>query len=379
MGVNDAGLAIGNEAVFTRVPVAERGLTGMDLVRLALERAGDARSGVALIAELLETHGQGGPGGHRDKRFAYHNSFLLADPEQAWVLETAGHAWAAARVRGVRAISNGLTLRDDWDLAADGLASRARDAGRAPGKGKLDFTATFADPLITLAAAARQRRGCTEAALRRHEGRIDVGSVARALRQHGPEDRPERSAGAVFGTVCAHASWLPTRRAGQTTGALIAHLSGSQPTSFVTATAATCTSTFKPVWLDSGLPDSLGPAPGDRASAASLWWRHERLHRRALADLGAFLRDFASERDALEMSTIARAIERRRDDVGARRELTRDAFDASERFSEAWLRRLGESPGLPGPLYSRYWAALDRASGLFESASGRLENSSPGI
>src|SRR5690606_5706127 len=94
MGANDAGVVIGNEAVFTDAGKGERSLLGMDLVRLGLERGGTAEEAVAVMVDLLERFGQGGPCSFEHPRFTYHNSFLVADPDGAIVLETAGRAHA---------------------------------------------------------------------------------------------------------------------------------------------------------------------------------------------------------------------------------------------------------------------------------------------
>src|SRR5512133_3861278 len=56
MGLNEHGVAIGNEAIFTRVPFeTSPGLIGMDLMRLALERSKSALDALHVITDLLET------------------------------------------------------------------------------------------------------------------------------------------------------------------------------------------------------------------------------------------------------------------------------------------------------------------------------------
>jgi secernin len=109
MGANEFGVVIGNEAVWTKEPIAKTGLLGMDLIRLALERADTARGALDVITDLLTTHGQGGVCDIHYPSASYHNSFLIADPGAAWVLETADRYWAAKKVEDVYSISNLLT------------------------------------------------------------------------------------------------------------------------------------------------------------------------------------------------------------------------------------------------------------------------------
>ena len=88
IGINDHGLVIGNEAVFSRVPANKKpALLGMDLLRAALERAATPRAAVQVVIDLLEEFGQGGNCEQDGIRY-YHNSFIMASAEDAWLLET---------------------------------------------------------------------------------------------------------------------------------------------------------------------------------------------------------------------------------------------------------------------------------------------------
>ncbi len=134
-GVNERGVAIGNEAIWTTAPRQQLGLLGMDLIRLGLERGGTAREALDVMTALLEKHGQGGSPRHNDPKAAcYDSSFILADPGEAWVLETSGRDWAARRIQGVYSISNAPCLGSDFELASGALRGRkgldfARDLG----------------------------------------------------------------------------------------------------------------------------------------------------------------------------------------------------------------------------------------------------------
>ena len=61
MGINDQGVVIGNEAVFTKSKGKKQAkLLGMDLLRLALELSATAMQAVEVIIKNIQEFGQGG-------------------------------------------------------------------------------------------------------------------------------------------------------------------------------------------------------------------------------------------------------------------------------------------------------------------------------
>lgn len=227
-GVNEAGLAVGNEAVFTTTNPSSYppALVGMDLVRLALERARTAAEGVEVITALLEHHGQGGsghdPGPDGATAWPYWSSFLLADPVDAWVLETSADAWEAEQVATTRAISNRLTI----------------DA----------FSATHRDTSPELAAFIDPRWEASKAAL---ANPLDVAAARAHLRSH--------VGGADGWTICMHAEGMEA-----TTAALVAELPRDRRPVARFLLGSPCRSLFVPVLV--GHP--LGQVPAWERFAA---------------------------------------------------------------------------------------------------------------
>jgi hypothetical protein len=263
MGVNEHGVAIGNEAVFTRAPLDEDGLLGMDLLRLGLERGASAEESAAVIVDLARRFGQGGRAGYSNPSFRYHSSFLVADRREAWVVETAGREAATERIsRGARAISNALTLPS---LAGAGRALHAR------------------------IACARTRRTRLESLAAKLGSPLEA---MMALSDHGTEEGPDYHwLNGAMSAPCVHAGGLLA--ASQTTASWLSVLDASGDRHWATATAAPCISLFRPLSLsrrhDCGRPCG---AP-DRFS---LWWRFEGLHRSLLRSMPALPEGFAASR-----------------------------------------------------------------------------------
>ena len=363
MGANEKGVVIGNEAVFTRMPMDKGGgLTGMDLLRLALERSATAPQALEIIAGLLSDHGQGGICGYEDKRFAYHNSFIIADPREGWVLETAGPLWAAVKVRDFYAISNALTIGEEFDEFHPDLIDTARQKGWLKTGKTFHFARCYSDWLYTTFSAAGQRRDRSLELIRSVKGKMNTASAAHILCDHRQDDyRPDSHF--LGNRICAHAANKLTRNAMQTTGSLVAHLSTETQTYWATGTAAACTSVFKPIWFEGPVLPDLGIAPGNRFDPDSLWWHHEKLHRSILLSYADRIKPYSAERDRLQNLFIQDAAEI---SAGARAGLTQHAFAKARDFTDQWIQNFkNQSVANKAKwLYRQYWHSQNKGSGL---------------
>jgi dipeptidase len=362
MGANEKGVAIGNESVFTKVPMDKKpGLIGMDFLRLALERAATARAALDVIVSLLETYGQSGNCGLQHPTY-YHNSFLIADPHEAWVLETAGKHWAAVKVKDVYSISNAITIDNEWDLASSGLVDYAVERGWCKSRQDFSFARCYTSWLYTHFSQAQPRQCRSTALLHGQGGQIDIPKVMSYLRDHGEDATPEWSPVPSLrdSDVCMHAGFGPVRIS-QSVGSMVSHLTPGVQTHWLTGMSAPCTGTFKPVWIDSGLPE-LGPSPKAVYDDDALWWRHESLHRAILRDYTTRLARYQPERDALEAEFIRREAEMHGKSTAERRAFSADCFTRSAEATAHWTAFVQNTPiqNRTPVLFSKTWARLNK-------------------
>jgi dipeptidase len=345
MGVNEKGVVIGNEALFTRVkPEKTPGLIGMDLLRLALERGASAEEAAQIIIELLKRYGQAGACGYRDKKFNYMNSFIIMDRRGIIKLETAGRDYALQRLSAYAVISNGITIAEDWDSSS--LATGT------------DFR-KFTDPLITFFAGSAFRQARNQASILKAKGAICASDVFALLRDHFAS----LPAAGFNRDVCMHAS-DPLIRKSQTTGSLVVELHPDERFRiFVTGGSAPCLTAFKPFIPAAPLRD-LGVGAG-YYSHQSYWWRHEAYHINAVLryeTVRPLVQKYILEEESSWTKSLPAHLWASAEPH--LREISSEAFRESEDREKAMLERMKDITKTSSLLAAWFWSRMARRCGV---------------
>ncbi len=141
VGMNQWGVAMSCNWMWSKeANMPEKGIRRYAVRQLILERAKTARDAVKIIADFIDQHGQADWGGL---------DYCLADPNEAWIVETATHHWVARRVKDdeILVVANRYTIGKDYDMSSKGLIDFAKEKGwYDPSKGDFSFREVYGRP-----------------------------------------------------------------------------------------------------------------------------------------------------------------------------------------------------------------------------------------
>ncbi len=351
IGVNEFGLAMGEEAVYTTEMNEEQdGVIGPDLVRLGLERAKNCQEAIQVMTELLEKYGQGGSAELKGNSH-FDSSFLMADTREAYILETAGRKWAVRKVDDFDSISNLLTISNNYTRCS--LTQQ---------RGELNWAEQFALPEYPPNLGSVERQSITYQALKEKRGEVTVKTFFEIMRHHGEGYHPAFAE--THRNICVHAG-PQENRWWQADGVMVTEVGEHGVLAWVTGTSGTCVSIFKPVFLGVDLPE-IGPLPTEHFDPRSLWWKHELLHRRAMADFENLVPEIRKDFDRIEDQFIAEAETVKKGTLAEKKDFMDYCFSVAMQATERWIAVLRSRKDLQftDPAYRAMWQKLNAEAGL---------------
>lgn len=271
MGINEFGVMIGNEAIFTKNPTNHTPtLLGMDYLRLALERSTSAKMAVELITSLLETYHQGGNAGFEAPRY-YDNSYLISDANEAYILETIGNQWLVRAIEDSGNISNRLSEQPTTTIQ-DLLFKRQ------------------ADPLFTFFSGSKDR--CNHVAAMLQESQTNSAlDIRRILQSHKHNNLPKLYQKGSMKSVCMHQSLLGDH----TTASFIIDWNPQLTVIWLSNGSTPCLSVYLPTFF--GITEA--PVFSTTEDALAFWLKREYVKRAYMAGwIDQF--HFMKERDDLQ-------------------------------------------------------------------------------
>lgn len=360
MGANEYGVVIGNEAIFTKEKPDEIGLTGMDLLRLALERSHTARQALEVIITLLEKYGQGGNCGYRFK-LKYMNSFLIADQKEAYVLETVKTWWAWKKITDIWSISNIISIQKDYDACSEELIKNAVNKGYCKNEKDFNFRKCYSAKFITWAAKGAIREKCSRTLISRKTKKLTTKEFMNILRDHGNNSQwtPDHGPGA---TLCLHAANIIFRGT-QTVCSLVAKVNENKQFFYTTGASNPCISPYFPIFsTNTTVPEEYleGNANYDQKS---YWWESERFHRKALRNFNSALIEIQSLIIDYEEQMIS-SLENNL--IPLTKKMINEYFIRARTIVKNWGSKLDNlTPLKLWWYYSYYWRKYNKRNGIF--------------
>jgi len=203
----------------------------------------------------LEKYGQGGA--HNKKGLNYHNSMIIADPKEAYVLETAGEWWIVEIVKNYRSISNNLSIRGKGDIRKKSIIQHAVEKGYCKDDNDFNFKIIFSPSPLPEIFPLDSRDGCSLNQLAQNKGNITPGMMMNFLREHDVG-------------ICMHG------RSDRSVGSQVSHLRKDKTSiHWFTGNTIPCLGIFKPYVFPIREERVFKPGPFAEINPDWFWSRHD--------------------------------------------------------------------------------------------------------
>ncbi len=302
MGINEWGVAVADNNAPTREPhEGEEGLHDNDICRLILERSKTAHEGMLTAGGLIEEYGHSYVG----------EIYWVADSTECWIVECAGHHWAAVRITdGIAVRANQFQITTHWNAGSEDLVEYAVREGWCESAEDFDFARCY----------SRSGYPYTSSQTRLERG-LDLleGKVGDLIREDLMEVLADHYEGTTMYDTAHGNQKFRTICSRRTVSAMVAHLKPQLPSEMQLmwyCMSSPCISVFMPVYANiSAVPDPYltGGGPEDISSydPSSAWWvfkklqllvdeNYGELHPEVRATLDGLYSDFAEEAAQME-------------------------------------------------------------------------------
>jgi dipeptidase len=369
MGVNEFGLTIGITKALCKSAKSfkENGITGPELVRLALERCKSSEQALELITNYLEEFGQSSDSGCIKMENYHFSNFVIADSNKAYYVETFASHWVALKIQGYFSVSDGYTIEQKYDYSSKGLKEFAINNNFAQSSSPFSFQKAFSDKLQNRLLQSKVRKASSTSIGEIYcqtEG-LGIKEAMDILRTHKNSNYLPQNGD--MGSVCLHASGILTPY--QTTNSMVVEIKeNSKITAWSTLSSSPCLSLYKPFYF--GTDIFLEDKQSDKKNSESFWWKFEEFHRLAIQDYEYAKHLVLKEKQESERHWRRKDKEFQNTKTSVKhfQEFSTYAFQHHQEILKIWIRDLKSrnKSNLFSPLYNMYWSARNKEANLIQ-------------
>ncbi|MFW6287455.1 MAG: hypothetical protein ACOC2J_01735, partial [bacterium] len=268
------------------------------------------------IIDIIEKYPQGGNGSYTGKLY-YHNSFLIKDFDEAYILETSSDKWVVKEVNDFATISNTYTIREDYQRSSENLPSES-------------FKDEYQDMKISYFAKGQKRQRSSSSFI--DNNNIDLQSIMELMRLHKKKSSAMKRG---MTSICMHPGRLIKC---ETVSSMIVEYYENKFVVWFTGSPNPCISLYKPlVFTGNSGYENIFTVQSNAYKYSKKWREYSRLMKSNYKYFRDYIRPY---RDLVEEKIIKEMDKLLKGETEYKREIWDESMLIAENYLDDVLLRI---------------------------------------